>query len=42
MVNFALMANVWGGFEPQMFNEAKGRPKWGMAMIVEHESLMKN
>jgi hypothetical protein len=42
MVNFALMANVQENYEPQLFEEAKGRPKWEKAMVVEHESLMKN
>ena len=42
MVNFSLMANVQEVFHPQMFDEAKGRPKWEKAMIVEHESFMKN
>ena len=42
MVNISLMANVQEVFKPQVSNEAKGRPEWGKAMTIEHESLMKN
>jgi hypothetical protein len=42
IVNFALMANIQEIYEPQMFEEAQGRPEWEKAMAVEHESLMKN
>jgi hypothetical protein len=41
MVNFALMANVQEIYEPQLFEEVKGRPEWEKTMVVEHESLMK-
>jgi hypothetical protein len=36
------MANIQEIYEPQVFKEAKGRPKWEKAMEAEHESLMKN
>jgi hypothetical protein len=36
------MANIQEIYEPQMFEEAQGRPEWEKAMAVEHESLMKN
>lgn len=42
MVNFAPMANLQEIYEPQHFEEAKGRPRWEKAMASEHESLMKN
>jgi hypothetical protein len=42
MIKFSLMANVQEVYEPQVFEEEKGRPKWEKAMVIEHESLMKN
>jgi hypothetical protein len=36
------MANVQEIYEPQLFEEAKGRPEWEKAMPVKHESLIKN
>jgi hypothetical protein len=29
-------------FEPQIFEEGKGRYEWKKAMVVEHDTLMKN
>eukprot|EP01018_Ginkgo_biloba_P028622 Gb_03615 [translate_table: standard] len=42
MVNFALMANIQGLFEPQTFQEASGRPEWDRAMQAEYGTLMRN
>jgi hypothetical protein len=42
MVNFAPMTNVQEIYEPQLFEEVKGRSEWKNAMAIEHESLMKN
>jgi hypothetical protein len=36
------MANVQEVYEPQVFEEAKGRLGWEKALVVEHEILMKN
>ena len=36
------MVNVQEVFEPQVFDEAKGRPGWEKAMTTRHEILMKN
>ena len=42
MVKFALMVDGQEIYEPQLFEEAKGIPKWEQDMATEHESLMKN
>lgn len=41
-VKFALLANVQEIYEPQHFEEVKGRLEWEKAMAYEHESLMEN
>jgi hypothetical protein len=38
-VNYALMANIQDLYEPQEYEEAKGRLKWEKAMQVKHETL---
>jgi hypothetical protein len=34
-MNFALMANVQGIYEPQVFEEARRKTKWEKAMEIE-------
>jgi hypothetical protein len=36
------MANVKEIYEPQLFEDTKGRLEWENAMETKHESLMKN
>jgi hypothetical protein len=41
-MNFALMINVQGVYEPQVFKEETRKIKWEKAMEIEHDNLMKN
>eukprot|EP01018_Ginkgo_biloba_P022694 Gb_16845 [translate_table: standard] len=36
------MSSVFSCFEPQTYEEAKGRDKWEKAMKAEYDALMKN
>ena len=36
------MVNIQEVYEPQLFEEAQGRPEWEKAMATKHENLMKN
>jgi len=40
-INFALMANIQGLFEPQTYEEARGKLEWERAMEAEYDTLMK-
>jgi hypothetical protein len=41
-MNFALMANIQGVYQPQVFEKETRKTEWENAMKIEHESLMKN
>jgi hypothetical protein len=40
-MNFALMANIQGVYQPQVFEKETRKNEWENAMKTEHESLMK-
>ena len=37
-INFALIVNIQGVYEPQVFKEVKGETEWEKAMATKHES----
>jgi hypothetical protein len=41
-MNFALMANIQGVYQPQFFEKETRKTEWENEMKIEHESLMKN
>ena len=41
-MNFSLMANIQGVYQPQVFEKETRKTEWENAMKIEHESLMKN
>ena len=42
MINYALMANIQDLYEPQGYEEEKGKLEWEKVMRFKHDILMKN